>query len=126
MTTNYYQIETGDRKRGLKFNNRTMDFIEKITGKDAFQFQPAFVEGQNPTYKALVDFATTIIHAALLSNCASKKEEPDFSADDVAEWVNELAPADIYKATDAFRTLVTPDIKTDVAREGNADTQPPA
>lgn len=87
---NYLQLEVGEKARGLKFNMRTLDFIADLTGKDPFSFKPDAED-----LKGVSKYAQTIFHAALLSNCASKKEVPDFAEEEVKEWFAELTPGDV-------------------------------
>ena len=111
---NYLQLEIGDQVRGLKFNMRTLDFIQQLTGKDPFTFRAA-----SNDFKDVKEYALVIFHAALLSNCASKKEEPDFKAEEVAEWFHELNPSDVWLIVN---TLSEP-VETPANGEVSKDTQ---
>lgn len=82
---NYLQLELGGKLRGLKFNIGTLHFIQELTGTDPFEFQAA-----STSFNDLIPYVTHIVHAALLSNCASKKEDPDFTGQNVDEWVNDM------------------------------------
>lgn len=71
---NYIQINIGGKDRGLKFNQLSLE-----------------------TYTKCVDFeranSSTIyatFYAGLTGNCYVKREEPDFTFEDVTDWVDEL------------------------------------
>lgn len=87
---NYLQLEIGGKLRGLKFNMGTYQAISDLTGQDPLTFAPA-----SNAYADLVPYARTIFHAALLSNCKSKKEEPDFTQADVDAWFDEFGIKDV-------------------------------
>src|SRR5690348_3805021 len=97
MNKNYITLNLGGIDRGLKFNNRTINIIGDLTGADPLQFAAG---GQG--WKDIVKYTTSILYAALLSNCASKKVDADFNADDIAEWMNELEPSQVYFLVDTY------------------------
>lgn len=98
MAKNYLQLELGGKKRGLKFNMNTLDKIEQLTGEDPTQFLPA-----TKSYSDAKKYAIILIHAALLSNCDSKKEEPDFTESDVTEWYKELTFSEVTEVINVFK-----------------------
>jgi hypothetical protein len=107
MSKNYLSLDLGGKSYGLKFNNRTINIIGELTGSDPLTFIPA-----SSQWKDLVDYTKVILHAALLSNLASKKEEPDFTDEDIAEWLQELEPTQIYTISNVYAQLLTPSIET--------------
>jgi hypothetical protein len=68
------QIEIGGKSRGIKFNQLALEELIKsnLSGMD----------GIGATY--------TIVHAGLVGSSFVKREEPDYSFEDVSEWVDEL------------------------------------
>lgn len=95
----YIQVKLGGKQRGLKFNMGTFRFIGELTGKDPLRFEDSSND-LGEQYRII----KTIIHAGLLSNCISKKIEPDFDDGNVNEWVSELSAAEGVEVIEAFRT----------------------
>lgn len=93
----YIQVNIGGKDRGLKFNQMSMEVFTKNLDESA--------------PKASSIYAT--FYAGLLGNCYVKKEEPDFTFEDVTNWVDELYETDketIIKVCDAWE-------KTNIFRE---------
>jgi hypothetical protein len=107
MSKNYLSLNLGGKERGLKFNNRTINIIGDLTGNDPLTFIPP-----SSAWKDLLEYTSTILHAALLSNLASTKEQPDFVKADIDEWLNDLAPEQIYTISNVYAQLLTPSIIT--------------
>lgn len=80
----YIQKTLGGVARGLKFNLETLVAFQQITGLDPI----ASLQRDN-VWAEVYPYTIKIIHAALISNCKSKKEQPDFTAEDVEKWVGE-------------------------------------
>jgi hypothetical protein len=74
----YIQIEIGPGggKRGLKFNQLAVELYTKKT------------DWVNHTDASEV-YAT--FYAGLMGNCAAKEQEPDFTFEDVQDWVDDLS-----------------------------------
>jgi hypothetical protein len=85
MINNYLSLELGGKVRGLKFNIGTLRCLEQVAAVDPLNFK-----AESDKLSDLLPYAEKIFYAALLSNCLSKKEAPDFTADDVTEWLNDL------------------------------------
>jgi hypothetical protein len=85
MTNNYLSLELGGKVRGLKFNIGTLRCLKDVAGVDPLDFK-----AESDKLSDLLPYAEKILHAALLSNCLSKKEAPDFTAEDIAAWFNDL------------------------------------
>jgi hypothetical protein len=99
----YLQLDLGGVKRGLKFNMMTCELLEEITGQDPLQ-QLGIVKDRN--FKELKGVVFDIFYAALLSNCKSKKEEPDFTKEQALDWFNfDLHPVYLYKIIQAFNSV---------------------
>ena len=112
MGADYQQIELGGVKRGLKFNIGTI-FIARKVSKDISAYTQ-----RKDVDEELVPIAT-IVYAALLSNCNSKKADPDFSMDDVMDWILELpSMRELNRITEPFYDLMKTD---DVPQEVNGE-----
>lgn len=101
---NYLQIELGGQKRGLKFNMMTCEILQEQTGKDPLAELGVIKDGN---FKNLKETVFEIFYAALLSNCRSKKVEPDFTKEQAGEWFNDLHPLYLYKIIQAFNSPQT-------------------
>ena len=73
---NYIQIEIGGKLRGLKFNQLSLEVYTKHVG----------------TGMSSAIYAT--FYAGLVGNCYVKQEEPDFTFEDVTDWVDHLYEKD--------------------------------
>lgn len=85
MSKNYLSLELGGKQRGLKFNIGTLKCLKDVTG-----VEPTDFKADSTNFSDLLPYAEKILHAALLSNCLSKKEPAEFTTDDVTDWMNEL------------------------------------
>lgn len=110
-------LELGGKTRGLKFNIGTLKYLKEVTGIDPMDFK---VESNR--FDELLPYATSILHAALLSNCLSKREDPDFSADDIKVWVNELSVGDLTEVIYMYNGIFAVS-KPSVNGEVDKDTQ---
>ena len=117
MINNYLSLELGGKARGLKFNIGTLRCLEQATGADPLNFK-----AESDKLSDLLPYAEKILYAALLSNCLSKKEAPDFSAEDVTEWLNDL---DVWTITDVITRFngIFSSNKPSVNGEVGKDTQ---
>lgn len=85
MSKNYLSLELGGKQRGLKFNIGTLKCLKDVTG-----MEPTDFKAESTSFTDLLPYTEKILHAALLSNCLSKREPADFTAEDVSVWLNEL------------------------------------
>ena len=69
---NYIQIEIGGKLRGLKFNQLSLEEYTKHVG----------------TGTSSAIYAT--FYAGLVGNCYVKQEEPDFTFEEVTDWVDKI------------------------------------
>lgn len=117
---NYIQLEVGGKLRGLKFNMATLEYIEEITGQDPLTFKAA-----SSSFKDVREYAQTLLHAGLLSNCDSKGETPDFTADDVKKWFRELDDDDvkliIYRGKEPKEEVATREVSKDTQQVANLE-----
>lgn len=68
----------GGKERGLKFNQLSLEVFTKNIDENAI--------------KASSIYAT--FYAGLVGNCYAKREEPDFTFENVVDWVDELYETD--------------------------------
>jgi hypothetical protein len=71
---NFIEIEIGGKVRGLKFNQMAMEIFQKYIDQNAIM--------------ASCGYAT--FYGGLVGNCYVKRETPDFTFEDVVNWVDEL------------------------------------
>jgi hypothetical protein len=116
MLKNYMTLKLGGQVRGLKFNIGTLKCLRDITGID-----PLAYKAESDTFQDLLPYATKIMHAALLSNCLSKKEQPDFRDEDVSVWVDELSVAELTEVIAHYNSIFT--TKLSANGEVGKDTQ---
>lgn len=117
MSKNYITLELGGISRGLKFNIGTLKYLKDVTGIDPMEYKV-----ETNTFAELLPYATNILHAALLSNCLSKKEQPDFTAADVQGWVDDLSVSDLTEVILKYNEIfVSP--KAQANGEVGKDTQ---
>ena len=87
----YIQINIGGKDRGLKFNQLSLEVYTK------------HIDYNNAVVTSTI-YAT--FYAGLIGNCYVKKEEPDFTFEDVTNWVDEIFDSgrkdEIEKVCDAW------------------------
>jgi hypothetical protein len=108
----------GGVSRGLKFNIGTLKCLKDVTGVDPTDFK-----AESSNFSDLLPYAEKILHAALLSNCLSKKEPPDFTAEDITTWMNELDVPTLTMVINLYNgifAIQTPSANGEVGK----DTQP--
>lgn len=118
MLKNYLSLELGGKTRGLKFNIGTLKCFQAL-----FDIDPLKFKAESDDFKDIVPFAEKIFHAALLSNCRSKKVEPDFTSEDVKEWIDELSGYEITEICTTWNNMWL-DPKASTNGEVGKDTQP--
>lgn len=70
----YIQIEIGGRLRGLKFNRGAYVIFTQSVDFEFF----------------VATYAYGFVYAGLMGNCYVKREDPDFTFEQVCEWVDAL------------------------------------
>lgn len=105
MSKTYQTFTLGGKERGFRLRNKTIDFIGEITGSDPLEFTP-----KGTTWKDIRDYAKVILHAGILSDLHSKNEVPDFSSQEVDQWMDDIAPQEIYMVSDMYRQFLNPSI----------------
>lgn len=93
MSNGYIQISLGGKLRGIKFG---MLAIEGIISDYTKQNNPSETKS-----------AYDLVYHGLINNCEAKRMEPDFSYEDVMDWVDELAAteqgqSELVRVTEAF------------------------
>jgi len=88
----YIQVEIGGKLRGLKFNQGAHAEIAAIVG-----------ESTNAVFAGYA-----VVYGGLVANSYIKREEPDFTFEDVCDWSEKISIEDMtaisecYKSTLAF------------------------
>jgi hypothetical protein len=120
MSKNYITLLLGEKERGLKFNVGTLNFLQS-----EFDIDPLLFKAESTGWKDLLPYAVKIIYVAMLSNCRSKKEEPDFKLADVEQWAEELTGADLTQVVNMWNGQFIFSQKEPSANgEVGKDTQP--
>jgi len=69
----YLQIEIGGKTRGLKFNQLAIEII-----------------GEKNTTNTTTGFVYSMIYGGLRGNSYVKSEEPDYTFEEVCDWIDNL------------------------------------
>jgi len=86
--SNYIQVEIGGKVRGLKFSQ--LAYVEYLTLT------------QGVTNNIFHSYA--LIYAGLFANCLVKREEPDFTFEQVTEWCDAVTDQSVFnKISEVFR-----------------------
>lgn len=91
----YIQVEIGGKQRGLKFNQMAVITMTK------------YLDFEN----LAATYGYALVYAGLVANCYVKREEPDFTFEQVCDWVETLTPEklveirDVFESTQTFKTL---------------------
>lgn len=93
-------LQLGGKARGLKFNIGT---LQKL--KEVYDVDPLNWKSEGTTWDNVFPYGVKILHAALLSNCMSKKEEPDFTQENVEEWALELSAGDLTEVINSYNRI---------------------
>lgn len=90
---NYISVELGGKVRGLKFGVRAILTAAKMLNISLSELKFDFS-----------DFKTqaTVIYCGLVSNCALKREDIDFTIEDVEIWADDLS---LIKLTEIFKVF---------------------
>lgn len=98
----YIQIEIGGKKRGLKFNQMAVLTMSK------------YIDYNN----LAATYGYALVYSALVANCYVKREEPDFTFEQVCDWIEDV-PVDemnkireCFESTQTYKTLVESISKT--------------
>ncbi len=70
----YYELELGGKKRGLKFNQISLEVFTKNINAEALESSAVYAT----------------FFAGLIGNTVAKREEQDYTFEDVMEWVDVL------------------------------------
>jgi hypothetical protein len=92
-------LEIGGKERGLSFNVNTLEFLQTELAID-----PLAYKAESTAWKDLLPYVVNIIYVAMLSYCKSKKQDVDFTLDQVKEWTGELSGAEISKIATMWNT----------------------
>ena len=92
----YIQVTLGDKPRGLKFNILALKLFNDTVDYNRFN--------ETANY--------AMVYAGLYANCFVKREEPDFTFEDVVEWVDQLSQKEVddislvMASLDAFKKML--------------------
>ena len=92
----YISLNIGGKTRGIKFGNMALlELISKgaIGDKTEFSF----------------DLIVDLVYHGLLNNCFNKKEDPDFTFDEVSAWVDDAEFASLMQVFEVFQASYTLD-----------------
>lgn len=99
----YKQMEIGGKPRGLKFTQMTVVMMTQ------------YLDFNN----SAATYPYALIYAALYTNCYIKREEADFTFEQVCDWVDQLSMEqvlevrDLFESTQAFRNLIPSNEKSE-------------
>jgi len=82
----YIQIEIGGKPRGLKFNQYAVITMAKYADLE--------------NYEATAGYA--MVYGGLKANLFVKRQEADFTFEDVCDWVDALPQEDLLKVYEVF------------------------
>lgn len=96
----YIQVELGGKQRGLKFNQLALEKIREKT---------------NP--KSDIQNVYALFYGGLMGNSFVKEEEPDYTFENVCDWIDELylkpeageiikKVSDVFTSTQMYQSLV--------------------
>lgn len=86
----YINIQLGGKKRGIKFGNRALlDVMAKHQVSEGIKFS--------------FDLVVDLIYFGLINNCMIKRENVDFTEEDVVEWVDDMAMPDLLEVFNTFQ-----------------------
>jgi hypothetical protein len=119
MSKNYISLELGGKKRGLPFKMGTLRKLKGLTNSDPYGFLSAINVNDVDDQAKIV---STIVYASLLANAATKKEDVDFTKEDIDLWIDEL---DLVDWATIINTFVRAYVGEPSGEEGT-DTQGPA
>jgi hypothetical protein len=114
MSKNYINLDLGGEKRGIKFSMGTLEHLESITGEDPYKFAI-----RTDNVKDFLRDATIVIYAGLLSNSDAKREEPQYTKEDVSTWVRDLGFSEIMSILQVYQKAYS----STASQEGGTDTQ---
>lgn len=80
-------LELGGKNRGLPFKIGTLRQLKGLIEGDPFDFLSAKVSGD---LDEQIEVVALIAYASLLANAKTKKEDPDFTKQDVQDWMDDL------------------------------------
>ena len=91
----YIQLEIGGKQRGLKFNQMAVITMTKYLDFD----------------NLAATYGYALVYSGLVANCYVKREEIDFTFEQVCDWVETLSPEklveirNVFESTQTFKTL---------------------
>jgi hypothetical protein len=80
----YCKILIGGKERGWKGSQMTVDIIRQMADPE-------------------ISLTYATVYAGLKANCYAKREEPDFTFEEVCDWCEQLSVEDAQKINAAFQ-----------------------
>lgn len=99
----YIKIEIGGKERGLKFNQLAIELIS--THNDG---------------KTNSGFMYAMFYGGLMGNSYVKREEPDYTFEDVCDWVDSLKDKEAVTA-EVVKAMTETQLWQDLTKVGEAD-----
>lgn len=106
MDKNYLPIKIGGRELGFRLRNKTIDILgDEIGEKDPLAYVP-----ESMKWKDFKEYAITILYAGIVSDILYKKEQVDFTKDELKQWVEDCDPDVFYNVTNMYALFRSPKI----------------
>jgi hypothetical protein len=103
----YIQIELGGVNRGVKFGNRALlDIMAKHKIEAGIEF----------TFALIAD----LVYYGLLNNCMVKREDPNFTFEDVNVWCDDITNEDMMNVFNTFVASYTGNVEETKPTKTNA------
>ncbi len=92
----YLKVTLGGKERGVKFNQMALEVYAKHLDENAINTSAVYAT----------------LYAGLIANCYVKREEPDFTFEEVTNWTEDLAETDpesvksvcsFFEKTDSYK-----------------------
>lgn len=103
----YIQVDIGGKLRGLKFNQYAHIIIQE-------KVDPSF-----PT----ASINSALFYGGLKGNCFVKGEEPDFTFENVCDWIEELDEQTVISVYEVYMNTTT-FLKAKAAEEDKKKAEP--
>lgn len=87
----YIQVTIGGKPRGLKFNQMAVLTMTQ------------YLDYNNMA----ATYGYALVYSGLIANCYVKREEPDFTFEQVCDWADELTVDDLTKIRECFESTQT-------------------
>jgi hypothetical protein len=100
MSKRQMNLDLGGTTRTLRFNVCTLQCIQEITGQDPLHFKV-----QSEKWADILPYAINLVHASLLSEYKSKRQQPDFTDEDIKAWVDDLSANELTDVINNYNAI---------------------